>query len=187
MKRPKKNRNVGIIGVGQTEYSSHKEDQNQPEMIHEGVRAALKDAGLKIGDVDCVIHGNMELFEMQFQPDLWHSLGTGSHGKQEYRIENYYCVGGNVHFTPNSRRHYDLDSPFAVRATIEHYQLGDGPDGHDLAEPWTCAKFARYRELAPDCMGPWLIYWRQNIPGHGNACKDDEGQPMKNWWPFLFY
>jgi len=108
-------------------------------------------------------------------------------GKQEYRIENYYCVGGNVHFTPNSRRHYDLDSPFAVRATIEHYRLGDGPDGHDLAEPWTCAKFARYRELAPDCMGPWLIYWRQNIPGHGNACKDDEGQPMKNWWPFLFY
>jgi hypothetical protein len=108
-------------------------------------------------------------------------------GKQEYRIENYYCVGGNVHFTPNSRRHYDLDSPFAVRATIEHYRLGDGPDGHDLAEPWTCAKFARYREMAPDCMGPWLIYWRQNIPGYGNACKDDEGQPMKNWWPFLFY
>ena len=44
-----------------------------------------------------------------------------------------------------------------------------------------------YREMAPDCMGAWLIYWRQNMPGLDNKQKDDEGKPMKNWWPFLFY
>ncbi len=82
----KKNRNVGIIGVGQTVYSSHREDVNQPEMIHEAVSAALKQAGITIDDVDCIVHGNMELFEMVHQPDLWHTLGTGSYGKETLRV-----------------------------------------------------------------------------------------------------
>jgi hypothetical protein len=108
-------------------------------------------------------------------------------GKKQYRLENYVCIGGNVHFTPNGRGHYDLTSPATVMSTIEHYRLFDGPDGKDLAEPWTIEKFQQYRDLAPDCMGPWLIYWRQNMPGLDNKCKDDDGKPMKNWWPFLFY
>ncbi len=82
----KKNRNVGIIGVGQTVYSSHREDVNQPEMIHEAVSAALKQAGITIDDVDCIVHGNMELFEMVHQPDLWHTLGTGAYGKETLRV-----------------------------------------------------------------------------------------------------
>jgi hypothetical protein len=41
--------------------------------------------------------------------------------------------------------------------------------------------------MAPDCMGPWLVYWRQNMPGLDNRQKDADGRPMKNWWPFLFY
>jgi len=57
-----KNRHVGIIGIGQTIYSSHREDVNQPEMIQEAVALALKDAGLKLDDIECVVHGNMELF-----------------------------------------------------------------------------------------------------------------------------
>lgn len=82
----KKNRNVGIVGVGQTAHSSHREDVNQPEMIHEAVAEALDHAGLMISDVDCIVHGNMELFEMVHQPDLWHVLGTGSAGKESLRV-----------------------------------------------------------------------------------------------------
>ena len=108
-------------------------------------------------------------------------------GSKEYWLENYVAGGGNVHFTPNGRGHYDLESPATVMSTIEHYRLFDGPDGKDLAEPWTIAKFQQYRDLAPDCMGSWLVYWRQNMPGLDNKCKDDSGKPMKNWWPFLFY
>jgi hypothetical protein len=37
------------------------------------------------------------------------------------------------------------------------------------------------------CMGAWLVYWRQNMPGYDNKQKDDDGKAMKNWWPFLFY
>ncbi|MFH1436138.1 MAG: hypothetical protein ABIJ56_10525, partial [Pseudomonadota bacterium] len=74
MQKRKRNRNVAIAGVGQTVYSSHREDVNQPEMISEAVREALGDAGLTMDDIECVVHGNMELFEMVHQPDLWHVL-----------------------------------------------------------------------------------------------------------------
>jgi acetyl-CoA C-acetyltransferase len=82
----KKNRNVGIVAVGQTEYSSHREEVNQPEMIYEAVKAALDQAHLTMKDVDCVVSGNMELFEMVHQPDLWHTLGMGTRGKETLRV-----------------------------------------------------------------------------------------------------
>ncbi len=96
MTHRKKNRNVGIIGIGQTKYSSHREDVNQPEMIHEAVEAALKDAGITMKDVDCVVHGNMELFEMIHQPDLWHTIGTGACGKDCIRITTGGTVGATI-------------------------------------------------------------------------------------------
>lgn len=92
----KKTRNVGIIGIGQTEFSSHKEYQNQPEMINEAVRLALEDANLTLDDIDCVVHGNMELFEMIYQPDQWHVLGTGAFGKSMYRLTTGGTVGTTV-------------------------------------------------------------------------------------------
>lgn len=92
----KKNRNVGIIGVGQTVHSSHREDVNQPEMINEAVSAALKQAGLTIDDIDCIVHGNMELFEMIHQPDLWHTLGTGAYGKETLRVTTGGTTGATL-------------------------------------------------------------------------------------------
>ncbi|MBF0102031.1 MAG: thiolase family protein [Desulfobacterales bacterium] len=92
----KKNRNVGIIGVGQTAYSSHREDVNQPEMIHEAVREALTNTGLTMNDIDCVVHGNMELFEMVHQPDLWHVLGTGAYGKETLRVTTGGTTGATL-------------------------------------------------------------------------------------------
>ncbi len=108
-------------------------------------------------------------------------------GARTWRLTNYVAFGGNVHFPPNGRRHYDLENDQPVLSTIEDWRIGSGPGGKDLARPWTKAAFAPYRKLAPDCMGPWLIYWRQNMPGLDNRQKDDAGRPMKNWWPFLFY
>ncbi|MBN2538832.1 MAG: hypothetical protein JXB09_02145 [Deltaproteobacteria bacterium] len=92
----KRNRNVGIIGIGQTEYSSHKEHQNQVEMVNEGVRYALEDANITLDDIDCVLHGNMELFEMVHQPDMWHSLGSGAYGKDQLRITTGGTTGASL-------------------------------------------------------------------------------------------
>ena len=96
MAHKKKNRNVGIIGIGQTKHSSHREDVNQPELIHEAVSLALKDANLTMKDIDCVVHGNMELFEMVHSPDLWHVLGTGAYGKDCIRITTGGTVGATL-------------------------------------------------------------------------------------------
>ena len=48
----KKNRQVGIIGIGQTKHSSHSVDVNQPEFIHGAVSLALEDAELIMKDID---------------------------------------------------------------------------------------------------------------------------------------
>ncbi|MCU0820987.1 MAG: thiolase family protein [Spirochaetes bacterium] len=92
----KRNRNVGVIGVGQTKHSSHREDVNQPEMVFEAVKKALNDAGLTMKDIDCVVHGNMELFEMIHQSDCWHSLGTGASGISEFRITTGGTTGATL-------------------------------------------------------------------------------------------
>jgi hypothetical protein len=106
---------------------------------------------------------------------------------QEFTVQNYIPIGGNVHYPPNGRSDYDMTNPQPVMSTIENYRMRNGPDGKDLATEWDIATFERYKQLANDCMGPWLVYWRQNMPGLDSKAKDDDGKPMKNWWVFLFY
>jgi hypothetical protein len=110
-----------------------------------------------------------------------------THKDKKYRIENYIPAGGSAHFPPNARGHYDLENGQAVLSTIEDWRIGSGPGGKDVAKPFTNQAFRNYRDTAPDCMGRWLVYWRQNMPGWKNRQKDDAGKPMKNWLPFLFY
>ncbi len=96
MAHRKRNRQVGIVGIGETKFSSHREDVNQPEMLHEAVAYALEDAGLSLDDIDCTVHGNMELFEMVHQPDMWHTLGSGAFGKDAFRITTGGTTGGTL-------------------------------------------------------------------------------------------
>jgi hypothetical protein len=103
-------------------------------------------------------------------------------GWRRRTVEDYVPAGGNVHFMPNGRFDYDLDNPDPVLSTIESWRAPD-----EQPRPWSPAVLDRYRDLAPDCMGRWVVYWRQSMPGLGNTARDDDGRPMKNWWPFLFY
>jgi hypothetical protein len=104
-----------------------------------------------------------------------------------YTIHDYVAMGGNVHFPPGARGHYDLVSPYIVKTVIENYRMRNGPDGKDVVHDFDPGKFRQYDNLAPDCMGAWMVYWRQCMPGLDNHCVADAGQPMKNWWVFLFY
>ncbi len=110
-----------------------------------------------------------------------------SHAGEKVTIENYTPAGGNAHFPPNARYHYDLKNAAPLLSTVEDWRIGSGPGGEDIAKPFTNQAFRGYSDIAPDCMGAWLVYWRQNFPGLDNKQKDDDGKPMKNWWPFLFY
>ncbi len=96
MKKRTRNRNVGIVGIGQTKHSSHREDVNQAEMITEAIQEALDNAGLTMADIDCVVSGNMELFEMVHEPDMWHSLGMGTSGKSGLRVTTGGTTGATV-------------------------------------------------------------------------------------------
>jgi hypothetical protein len=103
-------------------------------------------------------------------------------GWRRHTVRPYVPAGGNVHFMPNGRFDYDLDGAGPVLSTIETWRRPD-----QEPRPWTPAVLDRYRELAGDCMGRWVVYWRQNMPGRGTTALDDEGRPLPNWWPFLFY
>jgi hypothetical protein len=103
-------------------------------------------------------------------------------GWRRHTVRDYVAAGGNVHFMPNGRHDYDLDNHAPVLSTIESWR-----QPQQAARPWTPDVLERYRDLAPDCMGRWVVYWRQNMPGLDNTALDDGGLPMKNWWPFLFY
>jgi len=92
----KRNRNVAIIGIGQTAHAGHRPDVNQVEMIHEAVREAIEDAGIRLKDIDCVVHGNMELFEGVHQPDMWHVIGDGAYGKPGIRITTGGTTGATL-------------------------------------------------------------------------------------------
>ena len=103
-------------------------------------------------------------------------------GWRRRTVHDYVAAGGNVHFMPNGRHDYDLDNRAPVLSTIETWRQPE-----QVARPWTPDVLERHRDLAPDCMGRWVVYWRQNMPGLDNTALDDDGLQMKNWWPFLFY
>jgi hypothetical protein len=112
---------------------------------------------------------------------------TYTAGAESGTIDPYVPVCGNAHFPPNGRNHYDIVNTTAVMSTCAGYRRGEGPGGEDLAEPSGVSDWSGYFDLAPDCTGAWAVYWWQSFPGRGNAAADDDGMPMKNWWPFLFY
>ncbi|QOI99237.1 MAG: hypothetical protein HRU70_01525 [Phycisphaeraceae bacterium] len=106
---------------------------------------------------------------------------------KKHEAEPFITTGGSAHFPPGARWHYDLDSPYTVLTTVETYRTRATPTDADEAREFSREKFLRYKDVAPDCMGQWVVYWFQSMPGLGNAARDREGRPMKNWWPFLYY
>jgi hypothetical protein len=97
-------------------------------------------------------------------------------------VPGYDPVCGNAHFPPNARGQYDHENVDAVRTSCANYR-----DGTGQTIAFTSRQLDPYAGLAPDCTGPWQVWWYQNIPGLDNASRDDAGNPMLNWWPFLFY
>lgn len=108
-------------------------------------------------------------------------------GTSSGTLDPYVPACGNAHFAPNSRGHYDISNPEPVLSTCRDYRQGNGLNGADRAELVSASDWARYTEVAPGCAGPWNVWWWQSFPGLGNASVDDEGRPMKNWWPYLYY
>jgi len=91
-----KNRQVAIVGIGQSKHRGHRPDINQAELVREAVEDALRDSGLSLKDIDCMVHGDMELFEGIHQPDMWHTLGDGAYLKSGFRITTGGSTGATL-------------------------------------------------------------------------------------------
>lgn len=126
--------------------------------------------------------------------DCWeypndHTLTNGAMTKSLPFKDDHWGEGcGSVHFPPNGRHHDDYDNMEKVLNTCENYGLKNGKNGDDLRLPYPPKGKIAEDELAfPDCGGGWQIYMRQNFPGFGSKAKNDDGAPMKSWWPYLYY
>lgn len=87
---------VAIVGTGQTFHKSHRPDVNGQELINEAVRRALDDAGLKIGDIDAVVIGNMDHFEGINYTDCWSVDGSGAFMKPLIKLTTGGTTGSTL-------------------------------------------------------------------------------------------
>ncbi|MBI5605599.1 MAG: acetyl-CoA acetyltransferase [Deltaproteobacteria bacterium] len=90
---------VAIVGIGITEHKSKWLERSQVEIVNEAVRLALEDVEIRIKDVDCVVTGNMELFEGNYHVDMWMTEGDGAFLKSGMRINTGGTVGASTLYT----------------------------------------------------------------------------------------
>jgi hypothetical protein len=109
------------------------------------------------------------------------------HQGQAHDRSPFDSICGNVHFPPNARWHYDYGHAQKVESSCEGYGQSAGPGGFDALAEVSAASWARYAPLAPDCGGEFLVWWYQNMPGHGSGQRFPDGRPMLPVWPFAFY
>lgn len=90
-------RNVGIIGIGQTNFVTQRTDVTYPELVREGADLALEDAGLSIRDMEAVV--------IPLAPDAligvsngerWVVDALGVQGKPFMRINTGGATGGTA-------------------------------------------------------------------------------------------
>lgn len=90
------NRNVAIIGCGQTKHTSKRRDVNLAELVSEAVYKALEDAQVDPKEVDAFAVGNMQGFGGVAQPEQWLGDWIGTPGKPVIRIATGGTTGGSV-------------------------------------------------------------------------------------------
>lgn len=96
---------------------------------------------------------------------------------------------GNTHFAPNSQVSYDMTNTTTVLTSCEHYGLHDGPGGMDLQTPYNAATVQQLANKygGDGNGGGWQIYLMQSLPGFQTKARNDDGTPIKNSWPYLYY
>jgi acetyl-CoA C-acetyltransferase len=90
-------RNVGIIGLGQTNFVKTRTDVTYPELVREGADLALVDAGLTMQDIEAVV--------VPLAPDALIGIGNGERwiieaigatGKPVMRVNNGGATGATA-------------------------------------------------------------------------------------------
>jgi acetyl-CoA C-acetyltransferase len=88
---------VAIVGIGQTEHRSVREDVSIAGLVREAARRALDDAEMTWTDIDAVVIGKApDFFEGVMMPELYLADALGAVGKPLLRVHTAGSVGGST-------------------------------------------------------------------------------------------
>src|SRR5215471_4179255 len=102
---------VAIVGTGQTDHKSRRDDVNIPEMVREAVDRALADTGITFAEIDAVCFGNMDLFEGLAENEHWLASNFGAEGKPLIKFN----TGGTVGTSTSMGAYYFVKAGFFGR------------------------------------------------------------------------
>jgi hypothetical protein len=159
---------------------------NMSRFFYQGMRERYGLPYDRLYDVDCFLGQAPAQRKCTF-PSPTTLQYTATMG-QSFTFDAFGQGCGDVHHKPNI-----YGSGVVAAHACEHYGLRDGENGRDQTSLYSVSgsladqKMAEYDRQFPDCDGGWNTYLRQSWPGLGNRAFAEDGAPMKNWWPFLFY
>jgi hypothetical protein len=78
---------VAIVGICQTKYEAAKRNNSLAEMIFEATSGALRDAGLRIGDIDTVVLAAHDLMDGRSITSMLTAPPAGAHMKDECAVQ----------------------------------------------------------------------------------------------------
>ncbi|GAB5450303.1 MAG: thiolase domain-containing protein [Halioglobus sp.] len=88
---------AGVVGIGQTSYTTRRGDVSIAGLVREAAVNALNDAGLTWDDIDAVIVGKApDMFEGVIMPEIYLTDALGCNGKPMLRVHTAGSVGGST-------------------------------------------------------------------------------------------
>lgn len=88
---------AAVVGIGQTSYTTKREDVSIAGLVREAAVNALKDAELTWDDIDAVILGKApDMFEGVVMPEIYLTDALGCNGKPMLRVHTAGSVGGST-------------------------------------------------------------------------------------------
>lgn len=156
-------REVAIVGLGQTRHSRRRTDVSQAGLAREAAVKALDDAGLTIDDIDSVVVASgPELFGAVNQPEKWVVDALGARLKPVVRITS----GGGTGLAGALAAYYQIAGGFAERVLVVAYdKLSEGALQYSIS---TLYDPFWGRDFAVGIMGFSAAYWRarMDVLGH---------------------
>ena len=161
---------VGIIGIGQSEFRSRRDDASYPELVREGVARAMQDAGLDFDAIQAVVYS--------LSPDAMVGIGNaerlgvdavGGRNKPFLRINN----GGATGISAVTAAYYHVASGmFDVVLTAGADKIGECGDSQTVLNKIWDPSYERplplgHDQHAGDVGGALHAALRHDRGGHG--------------------
>ncbi|KAA1193169.1 thiolase domain-containing protein [Pseudohalioglobus sediminis] len=88
---------AAVVGIGQTKYTTKRDDVSIAGLVREAAQNALDDAGIGWDDIDAVILGKApDMFEGVIMPEIYLTDALGCNGKPMLRVHTAGSVGGST-------------------------------------------------------------------------------------------